>query len=68
MYIFEFVKQRRKELNLTQKELAEKAKVSHSVVKRFEAQRPYNPKIGKVIQVAKALNVKTDELIDLEWL
>jgi transcriptional regulator with XRE-family HTH domain len=66
MNIFEFVSQHRKALGLTQKQLADKSDVTLSVVKRFEAKRPYNLNILKVIKVAKALQVTPQELLDCD--
>lgn len=61
--IYEFVKQRRKELRLTQKELANKANVSVSVVKRFEANRPYNPHGSTFLKMVRALKTTTNFLM-----
>lgn len=63
MNIFDFVRQRRKELGLTQQQLADKAGVSLSVVKRFEANKPYNPRGTNFIRMAKELKVEGDFLL-----
>ncbi|MEC1744156.1 helix-turn-helix domain-containing protein [Schinkia azotoformans] len=68
MTIYEFVKQRRKELGLTQKELADRATVSVSVVKRFEAKRPYNPRWCSFCKMAHALKADKEYLMsECEW-
>lgn len=66
--IFEFVKQRRRELGLTQVELAEKANVSLYTVKRIEAKRPYNPRGTTFMKLAKALEADgTFMLMECVW-
>lgn len=66
--IYEFVKQRRKELGLTQKELADKATVSVSVVKRFESSRSYNPHGPTFIKMVRALETNSEFLMfECEW-
>lgn len=68
MYIFDFVKQQRASLGLTQQQLADKAGVSLYVVKRIEANRPYNPPGIKIIKVAKSIGVDWDYLSDhCQW-
>lgn len=63
MNIFDFVRQRRKEFGLSQQQLADKAGVTLSVVKRFEADKPYNPRGTNFIRMAKALEVETDFIL-----
>lgn len=66
--IYEFVRNRRKELGLTQNELAEKANVTLSVIKRFEQKKPYNPRGKHVFKLAKAIKVDAEFLImDFIW-
>ncbi|MGO0058599.1 helix-turn-helix domain-containing protein [Brevibacillus fluminis] len=68
MMAFEFVRNKRKELGLTQQQLATKADLSLYVVKRFEANRPYNPLIVQVEKLAKAFHVTVDFLLlELTW-
>ncbi|MEC1714708.1 helix-turn-helix domain-containing protein [Schinkia azotoformans] len=68
MTIDEFVKQRRKEFGLTQKELADKAAVSLSVVKRFEANRSYNPRGNTFFKMVRALETTSNFLMfECEW-
>ncbi|MEK4718160.1 helix-turn-helix transcriptional regulator [Priestia sp. FSL W8-0524] len=60
---FDSVRSRRKELGLTQKQLATKASVSLSVVQQLEGGKPYNPKSKNFFKVAKALEVEIDLLL-----
>ncbi|MEH7342716.1 helix-turn-helix transcriptional regulator [Bacillus sp. JJ1532] len=51
--MFDFVRQEREKLGLSQQELADKARVSLYVVKRIEANKPYSPAAIKISKVAK---------------
>lgn len=69
MKIFEFVRKRRKELGLTQKQLAKKAGFSLTVVKKFEANKPYNPYGKTFIRMVNALEVEVDFMMfECEWM
>jgi transcriptional regulator with XRE-family HTH domain len=63
LLLSEFIQKRRQELGITRKELADAAEVSVSVVKRFEASKPYNPQGNNLFKVAKALEVSVDDLL-----
>ncbi|SDH82583.1 Helix-turn-helix domain-containing protein [Aneurinibacillus thermoaerophilus] len=68
MKSFEFIRQRRKEMGMTQKEVAEKAGLSLSVIRRFEANRPYNPLANKIFKLARAIRVDGNYLLmDCDW-
>lgn len=68
MLIFDYVKQRRKELGLTQKQVADLAGFSLSTAKRFEINKPFNPYGYNVQRLAKALGVSSDfMLMELTW-
>jgi transcriptional regulator with XRE-family HTH domain len=67
MFIFDYVVQRRKELGLSQKELAAVAGCSISVIKRFEANKPYNPNCRQIGRLAKALQVPANALLNCIW-
>lgn len=67
LMVSEFVRSRRKDLGLTQLQLANKAGVSVSVVKRFEANKPYSPSGRSALWISKALGVPADKFRTLEW-
>lgn len=64
MYIFDFVRQEREKLGLTQQQLADKAGVSLYVVKRIETNKPYDPLAWKINAIGKAIGVNIDYFID----
>jgi len=53
----------RKQKGLTQRKLAEKSGVSHNTIIKMERGGIENPKIATAIKLAKALNVKIDNLV-----
>lgn len=61
----ERIRKKRKELGLTQRDLADKISVSPQVISNWE--RGYTPEIGNddLLNLAKALNVSTDYLLGL---
>lgn len=60
-----YIKKRRNELNLTQKQLAMKACLSEVEIKKYE-NNERTPKVQQLIKLSKALDVSTNELI-LLW-
>lgn len=69
MMSFEFIREQRKKLGLTQMQLAKKAGFSVSVIKRFEAHRSYNPHGSHLISLGKVLNISSNFLLfELTWL
>jgi transcriptional regulator with XRE-family HTH domain len=61
----EFVANRRKELSLTQKQLADAAGISVRTVQCFESnQEAYNPRGRTWTRFGKALKVSLDDLIN----
>ena len=65
MSIGKNIKMHRKENNLTQKELAEKANISRSYLADVENDR-YNPSLDVLNSIANSLNLKTKDLLDDE--
>jgi transcriptional regulator with XRE-family HTH domain len=63
MMSFEFIRNRRKELGMTQEQLAEKAGFSLKVAQRFEAKYSYNPSYRIIISLINALEVDFDFLV-----
>nr|CRY96993.1 hypothetical protein [uncultured prokaryote] len=61
------IKQRRKELNLTQEELAKRINVSRSAVSNWEIGRNY-PDIQLIIQLSDELDISLDKLLKGESL
>lgn len=55
----------RKQKELTQEGLARKADISYHTIIKLESGGIKNPKIETVINLAKALNVKIDDLINI---
>ena len=55
------LKQRRQELKLTQKQVAERANLAESVYQRYE-RGDTMPLIGMAIRIAKALETTVEEL------
>jgi len=53
----------RKEKKLTQEALARKAEISLHTLIKIESGRIGNPRIETVMKLAKALKVKTDDLV-----
>ncbi|MEG3038579.1 MAG: helix-turn-helix transcriptional regulator, partial [Clostridia bacterium] len=62
MSIGKKIKEQRKLKGLTQKELAEKTGISLSAIEKYERGR-LNPSLGKVKEIAEALDVTIQELI-----
>lgn len=56
------IKQRRKELNLTQEELAQRINVSRSAVSNWEIGRNY-PDIQIIVQLSEELGISLDKLL-----
>ncbi|MBS4535178.1 helix-turn-helix transcriptional regulator [Clostridium sp. D2Q-14] len=56
------IKSRRIELNMTQKELSEKAQITEATLSRYE-NNLREPKAEIIINIAKALNTSTDKLM-----
>ena len=63
--ISNFIKEKRKELNLTQEELAEKLFVTEKAVSRWETGRG-TPDISLLIPLSKALKVEISEILNGE--
>lgn len=57
------LKVRREELNLTQKEMAEKLGVTYQAYAHYESGR-CEPSLGTVYQMAKIWNCSCDEIIE----
>jgi len=57
------IKKLRKQLKLSQEELAKKAGITYSTLIKIESGANENPTIKTLVQIAKALNVKVDDLI-----
>ena len=55
----------RKNMDLNQKELAEKAGISESKLSRIESSETKNINCDTVVKIAKVLNVSTDYLLGL---
>jgi len=58
----EILKEKRKELNMTQQEFAERLNVSNKTVSKWETGR-YYPDITMIASIAKILNITVDELM-----
>ena len=61
--IAENIKQKRKELNLSQDKLSKLAGVAYNTVVKIESGENSNPTIETLRKIAKALNVGVDDLI-----
>jgi transcriptional regulator with XRE-family HTH domain len=59
----DFIRKRRNELGITQVELAKKAEFSIRVVKRFEDDKPYDPRGINLFKLARAMKVDVDTLL-----
>lgn len=59
------IKKYRKQVGLTQKELAEKAKLSESAIKYYESNRR-NPKLETLDKIGIALGVSINDLVNIE--
>ena len=57
------IKQKRKELNLSQDKLSKLAGVAYNTVVKIESGENSNPTIETLRKIAKALNVGVDDLI-----
>ncbi len=61
------VKHYRKNLKLSQEELAETADVSTSYIKQIESNKEYkNISLTVILKLSKALNVSVDKLFEVE--
>lgn len=60
------IRSRRRALNLTMQELADKVGVTKSAIWRWESagDKSYAPSIGRLNKLAKALNVEASELLE----
>jgi len=66
--VSDYFRNHRKELGLTQQQLADKAGVSLSCVKRFEANKPYNPFGTTIHKCCTILEADTTFVIlELQW-
>lgn len=63
MTIGEKIKTFRKERKMTQKELADKAKLANSTIQQYEAEQ-YVPKIEQLTRIAEALGLSIYQLLD----
>ena len=61
----EFIKQKRKEKKLTQKELAEKLSITDRAISKWERNEA-KPDIDKLIAISKLFNVSIDYLLSYE--
>lgn len=55
----------RKQVGLTQKELSQKAKVSRSIISAMENQEEVTSNIGTLKRIADVLNKKVSEIFDV---
>jgi len=60
-----FIKQRRKELNLTLKDIATKMNVSESTISRYESGQIQNMSADKLYELANILHCAPNELLGL---
>jgi transcriptional regulator with XRE-family HTH domain len=68
LLLHNFIRQRRNALGLTQTDLANKAEFSLSVIKRFEDDKPYDPRGINLFKLARAINVDVDTLLfEYRW-
>lgn len=65
MLLSKCVRQRRQELNLSQKQLAKSANISVDTVQRFESKGAYNPHGKTLLLLCKALQISLDEAIEM---
>ena len=63
MNIGEIIKKRRKELNLSLKDIAKKLNVSESSISRYENEEIKSMRIGKLIPLSEILQVDIRELL-----
>jgi transcriptional regulator with XRE-family HTH domain len=59
----DYIRHRRNESGLTQVELANKAEFSLNVIKRFEDDKPYDPRGRNLFKLARAIGVDVDTLL-----
>jgi len=57
------IKKLRKKHDLSQEQLAQKAKITYSTLIKIESGANKNPTIGTIKKIAKALGVGLDELV-----
>jgi XRE family aerobic/anaerobic benzoate catabolism transcriptional regulator len=60
------IKTRRKELGLTQEQLAEISGIAQSEISRIEKQRIKNIEVERLRTLAKSLRISADWLLELE--
>lgn len=63
MPLSRYVRQYRKALNLSQKQLAKSANISVDTVQRFESERPYNPHGKTLLRLCKTLQISLDDAV-----
>jgi transcriptional regulator with XRE-family HTH domain len=59
----ENIKQLRKKYKLSQEELAKKAGITYSTLIKIESGANDNPTIKTIVKIARALNIKIDDVI-----
>jgi len=64
-FLAEQIKIRRKELGLSQEDLADNTGISLTLIKDIERSKA-NPTMGNVIKIAEALQVSVAELLDVD--
>ena len=57
------IKKFRKKLNLSQEELAQKAGITYSTLIKIESGANDNPTVKTLAKIAKALDIKIDDLL-----
>ena len=65
MYIGDQIKQKRKELNMTQEDLAKQLNVSRSTISNWEINRNY-PDINSIVSLSTILEIPLDTLLRKE--
>ena len=61
-----FLKQKRKELNLTQEQLAEKSGIEYKHIQNLESFKRINdPKISTLYKLSKALDIDIEDIIKI---
>jgi len=60
------IKERRKELGWTQKQLADSAKIAQSEISRIETENIKDIETQRLRKLAKALNISTDWLLEMD--
>jgi len=61
-----FLKQKRKELNLTQEQLAEKSGIEYKHIQNLESLKRINdPKLSTLYKLSKALDIDIEDIIKI---